>query len=410
MTTDVTCRTYNGFDINFTADYFKDKVLLPTLQNYKNKIATIKKLEEKIEQTGEEEYKSLLKKVHKLPILPLNELYSGNQKDGRGNIAPETIILPTIAMMAKKKCKNKPEEVVDVFMELLKKELVLTRTELIERYNWVCAQPPHSATFMWENNTMKGYEPDQGIRSALRHGTLVIGQIGIAETLQILIGCDHTTKKGMELAKKIEQLYKDFCAQSKEELKLNFGNYMTPAESTAGAAAKYFTKKHGLIENVTAYKDTDGSLKPRGYFTNSIHVPVWIDIDPYKKIDIESELTGYSNAGCITYVEIGDNAENNIKELEHIVLYAKKKDIPYFALNVKLSSCNKCGYFGYIPRKEPCPVCGADHDTYVDDFARITGYLSRTVKHFNDGKQSEEGDRFVHVNKLTEWQTCQGCN
>lgn len=191
--------------------------------------------------------------------------------------------------------------------------------------------------------------------------------------------------------------------KKKAKCKLNFGVYYTPAEGLCLTAFEKFTKKYGLIENVTAYKDENGKLQPRGYFTNSIHVPVYKEIDPFEKIDIESQLTGYSSAGCITYVEIGDKAINNLDALEQIVLYAKAKDVPYFALNVRLSECTSCGYHGYMNVGEDCPVCGADHDTSVLDFARVTGYLSTSIKHFNKGKQMETKDRFIHVNKLQDW-------
>ena len=141
-------------------------------------------------------------------------------KDGRGNIAPATIILPTIAMEAKKKAKDNPEYVVDYFMDLLESAIEDCRDELIERFNWICAQSPASAKFMYENNTFYSYGDDlevEGLRGAIKHGTLAIGQIGLAETLQILIGCDHTTEKGMRLAKEIEQLFKDKCKEYKEE-------------------------------------------------------------------------------------------------------------------------------------------------------------------------------------------------
>ena len=329
-----------------------------------------------------------------------------HMKDGRGNIAPATIILPTIAMEAKKKAKDNPEYIVDYFMDILKDAISDCKDELIERFNWICAQNPASARFMYENNTFYSYGDEfekEGIRGALKHGTLAIGQIGLAETLQILVGCDHTEEKGMELAKKIEQLFKDKCKEYKEHYKLNFGVYYTPAENLCNTSYQKFLKKYGLIENVTAYKDENGELKPRGYFTNSMHVPVWKEISPFEKIDIESQLTGYSNAGCITYVEIGDNAQNNLTALEQIVDYAMEKDIPYFALNVKFSDCEKCGYSGYIEYDAPCPSCGASHE-YISDYARITGYLSTKVSHFNKGKQQEAKDRFTHVNKLTNWE------
>ena len=125
---------------------------------------------------------------------------------------------------------------VNIFMSLLDKKIHEAKDMLIERFDWICAQSPESATFMYENGTMKGYVPEEGIRSALKHGTLAVGQIGLAETLQILIGCDHTSPEGMELAKRIEQLFKDRCAEFKEQYKLNFGVYYTPKLFGLGVA------------------------------------------------------------------------------------------------------------------------------------------------------------------------------
>lgn len=144
----------------------------------------------------------------------------GQQKDGRGNICPVTIILPTLAMEAGKD--------VEKFMTLLDTKIHEAKDMLLERFEWICSQSADSAKFMYENNIMAGYKPEEGIRSALSHGTLVIGQLGLAETLEILIGCNHTNPKGMELAKRIEQLFKTRCAEFKEKYKLNFGVYFSP--------------------------------------------------------------------------------------------------------------------------------------------------------------------------------------
>lgn len=161
----------------------------------------------------------------------------GQLKDGRGNICPVTIILPTLAMEAKEKIQtlaklsNSEESgyyLVDEFMNLLDTKIHEAKDMLIERFNWIASQDPASAKFMYENGLMAGYVPEEGIVSALKHGTLAIGQIGLAETLQILIGQDHTTPEGMELAKRIEQLFKDRCAEFKKKYKLNFGVYYTP--------------------------------------------------------------------------------------------------------------------------------------------------------------------------------------
>lgn len=306
----------------------------------------------------------------------------GQQKDGRGNICPVTVILPTIAMEAKLKCEKTGKELIPEFMKMLDKKICEAKDMLLERFEHICSQSPASAKFMWENNTMAGYVPEEGIRSALKHGTLALGQLGLAECLQILIGCDHTTGTGMNLAKEIESLFKARCAEFKESYKLNFGVYYTPAENLCYTALKKFRSKYGIIKNVS----------DKEWFTNSIHVPVSYDIDPFKKIDIESQLTGYSSAGCITYVELPSTAINNIDAVESMVNYAMNKDIPYFALNFPLDSCNNCHAQGDFNGK--CPECGS---TDIDELRRVTGYLSTTKKHFNKGKQEECDNRVKHI-------------
>lgn len=297
----------------------------------------------------------------------------GQLKDGRGNICPVTIIMPTLAMEAGN---------VEDFMALLDKKIYEAKDMLIERFEWIASQDPASAKFMYENGLMAGYNPEEGIVSALKHGTLALGQIGLAETLQILIGCDHTTKKGMELAKKIEQLFKDRCAEFKQEYKLNFGVYYTPAENLCYTSMQKFKDKYGVIPNVS---DKD-------FFTNSIHVPVWINIDPFKKIDIESQLTGYSSAGCITYVELDSGAKNNLEALEAIVNYAMDKDIPYFAINVPNDQCMNCGYCDEM--NENCPMCNSKD---IQRLRRVTGYLTGNyTTAFNKGKQQEVEMRIKH--------------
>ena len=280
-------------------------------------------------------------------------------------------------------------DLVDNFFEILERKLAEAKDMLIERYEYMCAQSPESAKFMYENNTMLGYHPEEGIRSALKHGTLVIGQLGLAETLQILIGKDHTTNEGMALAKEIEELFNKRCAEFKQKYHLNFGVYYTPAENLCYTAMKKFKAKYGEIPNVS----------DRDYFTNSIHVPVWVRIDPFTKIDIESQLTGYSNAGCITYVELEGTASNNLDALEQLVDYAMDKDIPYFAINVPNDTCLDCGYTGEFNDK--CPVCGSTH---IQQLRRVTGYLTGNyTTAFNLGKQAEVHDRVKHSEQLSDW-------
>ena len=318
----------------------------------------------------------------------------GQRKDGRGNICPVTIILPTIAMEATKYYDDKPcgdieKDTIDFFFQLLDNAIHDAKDMLIERFEYICSQDPSSAKFMYENKTMAGYIPEEGIRSALKHGTLALGQLGLAECLQILVGCDHTETKGMELAKKIEQLFKDRCAEFKQEYSLNFGVYYTPAENLCYTAMTKFKEKYGEIPNVS----------DKLFFTNSTHVPVWKEISPFEKIDIESQLTGYSSAGCITYVELDTAVLDNIEALESIVNYAMEHDIPYFALNVPADFCADCGYTGFIEQDE-CPQCGGRN---IQRLRRVTGYLTGDYKTaFNLGKQQEVELRYRHSKKLSK--------
>ena len=336
----------------------------------------------------------------------------GQLKDGRGNISPVTIIMPTLAMQAYEKAAKqrfgkdvsnikdflnatveKPfngqkdvdewkHDVIEAFMKLLDKKINEARDMLLERFDWQCSQPAKSAKFMYENGTMYGYKPEEGIRSALKHGTLAIGQLGLAETLQILIGKDHTTKEGMQLAIEIETLFKEKCAKFKKDNKLNFGVYYTPAENLCYTAMKKFKAQYGEIKDVS---DHD-------FFTNSMHVPVWKKMTPFEKIDIEAQLTPYSSAGCITYVELDAGTVNNIQALEDLVNYAMDKDIPYFAINVPSDSCNDCGYQGEINGK--CPKCGSEN---IQRLRRVTGYLTGNyTTAFNLGKQAEVENRVKH--------------
>lgn len=290
----------------------------------------------------------------------------GQLKDGRGNICPVTIILPTIAMKAKQyfdndymKTKQGQQDLINYFLRCLDKKIYEAKDMLIERFDWICKQSPDSAKFMYENGLMEGYIPEEGIGSALKHGTLAVGSLGLAECLQILVGEDHTTEKGMQFAKYIYQLFKDRCAEFKEQYKLNFGVYYSPAENLCYTAMNKFKEKYGIIPNVSDKK----------FFTNSMHVPVWKEMSPFDKIDIESQLTGYSSAGCITYIELDGSVKNNIDALEAIVNYAMDKDIPYFAINVPNDTCMNCGYTDEL--NDECPECGG---TDIQRLRRVTGY------------------------------------
>ena len=154
------------------------------------------------------------------------------------------------------------------------------------------------------------------------------------------------------------------------------------AENLCYTSMTKFKEKYGEIPNVS----------DREYFTNSIHCPVWKEMSAFEKIDIESQLTGYSSAGCITYVELNSGIKNNLEALETLVLYAMEKDIPYFAVNVPNDTCLKCGYCDEFNNN--CPMCGSEE---IQQLRRVTGYLTGNFKTaFNNGKIAETEDRVKH--------------
>lgn len=152
-------------------------------------------------------------------------------------------------------------------------------------------------------------------------------------------------------------------------------------------ALKKFRDKYGVIPNVS----------DKEFFTNSIHVPVWKDMTPFEKIDIESQLTGYSNAGCITYAEIDSAANHNIEAIEKLINYAMEHDIPYLGLNLSLDTCRDCGWTGEIGKA--CPACKSER---IQRLRRVTGYLTESyIEAFNKGKIDEVEHRVKHKGKVS---------
>lgn len=356
------CRTYNAYDVNSDREFWY-------------------KMFDYIIENNE---------------LPNWFMWSANQKDGRGNICPVTIIMPSIAMdvvLWKKEREGNKEngenvivsedEMKEEFIKRLDVKIHEAKEMLLERFEIICSQSPSAAKLMWNNRTMYGFD-GKDVRSAVKHGTLAIGQIGLAETLRLITGHDQTNSESMEFAKRIEKLFNDRCAEFKKEEHLNFGVYYTPAENLCKTSLRRFRDKYGVIENVSDQE----------FFTNSIHIPVYDEVDVFEKIKKESELTGYSTAGCITYVELDSEIENNTEAMEKIVNYAMNDcDIPYFAVNRNLSYCKKCGTKGDFKK---CPNCGAE-GSELEQLARVTGYLTTDVSNMNKGKQAEVSKRVKHT-------------
>lgn len=312
----------------------------------------------------------------------------GKKKIGRGNISPITIVLPKIAIEYGICQKTREKADLTGFFNKLNEVLKIAEKGLLDRFYYIARQSPNSAPFMYKNGTAEGaLECSTNVYNMVKHGTNAIGMIGLAETLEALFGKNQTDKQTREFGKKIVKHIFDFTKEASERNNLNFSCYFTPAEGCCYTIMTKLKNEFGFIKNVTE----------NDYLTNSIHVPVWEEIGVFDKIDIESEFTDWGTAGCITYVEFDSKIKDNIKALETTIDYAFKKGIPYLAINFPIDTCLNCGLNEEIEFE--CPRCGSEN---IEHLARVTGYLSTDVKHFNKGKQQEVAMRYKH-SKSTNW-------
>lgn len=348
------CRTANGADINFTKDDY-EKLLKAVIEGGKDN-----------------------------EICHPWTVSSKATKDGRGNISPVTIILPSVAMqVTSSKKTNNEDEILNEFLEILHTYIIESANILVCRYNYQSAQSSKSAKFMYQNNLMYGFD-GKSVDTALCHGTLAIGILGLDEALRILFG--YGIVKGHDIAEKILKFYFNKVTLLKEKYRLNFTTYATPAENLCFTACSKFKKDYG----VTGIPEIDN----KNYFTNSYHVPVSEKIDLFKKIDLEAPFHKYTQGGAIMYVEVDSSVKNNTSAIEKAIKYAMDKDVQYFGVNVKLDECHTCHYQGDIGN-DVCPMCGG---TDILRLRRVTGYLSGDYKsRFNKGKQSEVEDRVSHT-------------
>ena len=312
----------------------------------------------------------------------------------RGNLSFTTINLPMLAIEAMQEEKDK-ERRLELFFLKLDYYIQMVHDQLKERYEWQCSAFARQFPFIVKNGTVMGTENigDEEYADAkigeeiLKHGTLGIGYVGLAETLVALIGCHHgESKDAQELGLKIVGRIREACDKFTEEEKLNYGCFASPAESYCGKALRKCRDRFGIIPKVT----------DREYFTNSNHCPVYYPIKAIDKIRLEAPYHELANAGNITYVELDGTARKNIKAFASIVVAMHDNNIGYGSVNHDADRCEKCGYEGQI--KEKCPRCGNDDEKYITNIARITGYLTGNVKsRWNSAKAAELTDRVKHT-------------
>ena len=259
----------------------------------------------------------------------------GYKRNGRGNNVPNTIILPKLGIEYGICLGKRSEPDLEGFWQAFEDTLKLTEYTLLERFNIMCKQSPAAAPFMYQNNTIQGAKDcKENVYDAIKHNTLAIGYIGIAEMCQALFGKNHVhDKKIHEFALNVVKRINEFAKEASERNDLNFSCYATPAEGLCSTALKALREQYGIIENVTS----------NDFLTNSHHVPVWEKVSIYDKLRIEAPFCKYPTGGCITYVELDSTFVKNTKAIEDIIRYAfDDLDIPYLAFNFPIDKCIDC--------------------------------------------------------------------
>lgn len=301
---------------------------------------------------------------------------------GRGNLSFTSINLPRLAIEARGNEKY--------FWINLNDILASVRTQLLDRYEVQENRTVRNFPFLMGEGVWMDSEklnPDDTLEDVLKHGTLSIGFIGLAETLKLLCGKHHgESEEAQELGLKIVRYIRSFCDSASEMYGLNFTCLATPAESLSGRFVKLDREKYGVIEGVT----------DREYYTNSFHVPVYYPISAAKKIELEAPYHALTNAGHISYVEMDGDASKNPEAFEAIIRHMKECGIGYGSINHPVDRDPVCGYNGII--NDICPKCGRKEtpDAPFERVRRITGYLVGTLDKWNDAKRAEERDRVKH--------------
>lgn len=300
---------------------------------------------------------------------------------GRGNLSFTTINLPRLGIANKGDIEN--------FYKDLDETINIVIAQLIERFEIQAGKKVNNFPFLMGQGIWMDSDKlskDDEIREVLKHGTLSIGFIGLAECLKALIGSHHgESKEAHLLGVNIISHMRDRVDDISRQYKMNFTLIATPAEGTAGRFVKMDKEIFGTIEGVT----------DKEYYTNSFHVPVYYKIKAIDKINIEARYHELTNAGHITYVELDGDPLQNLEAFEKIVRAMKEAGIGYGSINHPVDRDPICGYTGIIG--DTCPLCNREEgDIKFERIRRITGYLVGTLDRFNDAKKAEERDRVKH--------------
>ena len=309
---------------------------------------------------------------------PNNEIVTG-----RGNLSFTSINLPRMAIKAKGS--------IELFFEQLDRNIDVVIKQLLERFEIQCKKRVRNYPFLMGQGVWIGSDKlkmDDSVGEVLRHGTLTMGFIGLAECLKSLIGKHHgESAEAQNLGLEIVGYMRKRADEAAKAHKLNFSLIATPAEGLSGRFVKMDRDKFGKFEGIT----------DRDYYTNSFHIPVYFDIPAHAKIALEAPYHAMTNGGHITYVELDGDTVNNLAAFEKIVRYMKESGVGYGSINHPVDRDPICGYTGVI--NGTCPKCGRVETEDTEPFERIrriTGYLVGTLDRFNNAKKSETRERVKH--------------
>ena len=302
---------------------------------------------------------------------------------GRGNLSFTSVNLPRLAIKAKGD--------VDIFFELLDGMVDTAMDQLYDRFKIQCQKKVRNFPFLmgqgiWIDSDKLG--PDDTVEEVIKHGTLTVGFIGLAECLKALIGKHHgESEEAQKLGLEIVSFMRRKTDERARQTKLNWSLIATPAEGLSGRFVRIDKKKYGIIPGVT----------DRDYYTNSFHIPVYYPINAFEKIRLEAPYHALTNGGHISYIELDGDPMKNLDAFEKVIRCMKENGIGYGSVNHPVDRDPCCGYTGIIDNV--CPQCGrseTDGDVGFERIRRITGYLVGTMDQWNDAKRAEEHDRVKH--------------
>ena len=311
---------------------------------------------------------------------------------GRGNCSFTTVNLVRIGIKHGICLGERKKADWTGFYKELDEKMDIARDQLLERFEFQANEHVRNFPFLMGQGNWFGSEklkPNDKLRDVIKHGTLSIGFIGLAETLVAMVGKHHgEDEEARELGLDIVTHMRERCDAYSKKHKLNFSLLATPAEGIAGRFTRLDRKEFGEIKGVN----------DREFYTNSFHVPVYYPISAFDKIEIEAPYHALCNAGHISYIELDGDPSKNIEAFEAVIRKMHDCNIGYGSVNHPVDRDPVCGFSGII-EGDRCPACGRlekDSDVPFERLRRITGYLVGSLERWNDAKKAEEAARVKH--------------